>query len=106
MSAPQGDSAGKSRFNYLLCIDLIVLVSILVIAGRPEALAITVSAIIVCVVGLLYRGTVGVKSYVAHTAAKARAARRDADERVRRAQQARAAMAAKPSSRSWLRDSE
>lgn len=105
MSVSQGDSAAKSRFNYLLCLDLVVLVSILVIAGRPEALAITVSAIIICVAALVYRATLGVKSYVANAAAKAKAARATGQQ-ARRMTAATPAMPAKPTSRSWLRDSE
>ena len=106
MSVSQGDSAAKSRFNYLLCIDLIVLVCILVIAGRPEALAITVSAIIICVVALVYRATLGVKTYVANAAAKAKTARREASHAARPASVARTAVVSKPGSKSWLRDSE
>lgn len=106
MSVSRGDSATKSRFNFILCIDLVVLVSILVIAGRPEALAITVSAIIICVAALIYRGTLGVKSYVANASAKARAARREADQEARRTAERTPDVPAKPTSRSWLRDSE
>ncbi|WP_305821745.1 hypothetical protein [Massilia brevitalea] len=105
MSVSQGDSAAKSRFNYLLCIDLVALVSILVIAGRPEALAITVSAIIICVAALAYRATLGVKSYVANAAAKAKSAR-TASQQARRMPAATPAVPVKPGSRSWLRDSE
>jgi len=107
MSVSQGDAAAKSRFRFLLCIDLVVFVSILVIAGRPEALAITVSAVIVCAIALLYRGTVGVKSYMANAAAK-KAARRNAARQpsqvVRRPPAAAAPV--KSTSKSWLRDSE
>lgn len=106
MSVPQGDSQTKSRFNYILCIDLIVLVCILVIAGRPEALAITVSAIIICVVALIYRGTVGVRNYVANASAKARSARSGAGQPARRTQAVTPAVAAPSRNRSWLRDSE
>jgi len=104
MSVSQGDSA-KSRSNFILCIDIVVLVSILVIAGRPEALAITVSAIIICVAALIYRATLGVKSYVANAAAKAQSAR-NAAQQARRMPAAAPAVPAKPGSRSWLRDSE
>lgn len=104
MSVSQGDSA-KSRSNFILCIDIVVLVSILVIAGRPEALAITVSAIIICVVALIYRATLGVKSYVANAAAKAQSAR-NAAQQARRMPTAAPTVPSKPGSRSWLRDSE
>jgi len=105
MSDSLTDSNNKSRFKFLLCLDLVVVVCILVIAGRPEGLAITVSAIIVCVAALIYRGTVGVKTYVANSAAKAKAARRHAGQRSRQAPSA-ATVTVKPSSRAWLRDSE
>jgi len=106
MSVSRSDSTTKSRFNFILCLDLVVLVSILVIAGRPEALAITVSAIIICAVALIYRGTLGVKAYVANASAKAKAARRDAGQAARPAPAVTATVAAKPASKSWLRDSE
>jgi hypothetical protein len=58
------DSEVKTRFNYLFFVDLIVLVCIVIVAGRPDGLAITFSAIIVAMLALLYRCTVKVKSYV------------------------------------------
>lgn len=106
MSVSRSDSTTKSRFNFILCLDLAVLVSILVIAGRPEALAITVSAIIICAVALIYRGTLGVKAYVANASAKAKAARRDAGQVARPTSAATATVAAKSAGKSWLRDSE
>jgi len=111
MSAPQVDSDIKSRFNYLVFVDLIVFVCILVIAGRPEALAITVSAIIICAVAVLYRSTLGVKAYLANASAKkAKAARRNADHafgaRNARMPAAAPAVPARPSGKSWLRDSD
>lgn len=55
---------------------------------------------------LIYRGTLGVKSYVANAAAKAKAARRDAGQEARRTAERTPDLPAKPTSRSWLRDSE
>lgn len=55
----------KPRFDYLVFLDVIVVACILVIAGRPDGLAITVSAIVVAVCALVYRCTAGAASYVA-----------------------------------------
>lgn len=63
MSAKKADP--KPPFDYLVCLDVIVVVCILVIAGRPDGLAITVSAIVVAVCALVYRCTAGAASYVA-----------------------------------------
>jgi hypothetical protein len=90
-----------SRFNYIVCLDLIVFVCILVVANRPDGLAITASALILGVGALIYRCTVSVKSYLAKPAAKPKF-----DQRVRPKAVAPTPVAAKPNSRSWLRDSE
>jgi len=45
----------KPPFNYLVLLDVVVLVCILVVAGRPDGLAITVTAIIVAACALIYR---------------------------------------------------
>ncbi|MCS0584573.1 hypothetical protein NX784_23590 [Massilia pinisoli] len=55
----------KPPFDYLVCLDVIVVACILVIAGRPDGLAITVSAIVVAACALVYRCTAGAASYVA-----------------------------------------
>jgi len=52
------------RFNYVACLDIIVLACILVVAGRPDGLAITVSAIVIATGAVIYRCSVGVKSYL------------------------------------------
>jgi hypothetical protein len=95
-----------SRFNYIVCLDLIVFVCIFVIANRPDGLAITVSALILGVGVLIYRCTLGVKSYLSNTAAKAaqRKAGRQFGQRVRPTAVPTATVAAKPRSKSWLRD--
>jgi hypothetical protein len=90
-----------SRFNYLVFLDLIVFICILVVANRPDGLAITVSALILGVGALIYRCTVSVKSYLAKPAAKPKF-----EQRVRPAPAPAAPVAAKPTSKSWLRDSE
>lgn len=71
MSVKNVDSGSKTQFNYLVCLDIIVLACILVIAGRPDGLAITLSAIIVAACAVVYRCSVGVKSYVSDTSRKA-----------------------------------
>jgi hypothetical protein len=52
------------RFNYLVCLDIIVFACILVVAGRPDGLAITLSAIVIATGAVLYRCSVGLKSYM------------------------------------------
>jgi hypothetical protein len=64
-----GSDAG-SRFNYLVCLDIVVVACILVVAGRPDGLAITISAVIVAACALVYRCSLGIRSY---TASKSRA---------------------------------
>lgn len=110
MSVPKVDSALKPRFNFILLIDLIVFACILVVAGRPDGVAITVSAVIVSVLALTYRCALGIKSYVAKSAAKAKAARpnteRQFSQRVQSMPVSAVALAAKSKSKSWLRDSD
>jgi hypothetical protein len=64
MSVKKAGPDHKPRVNYIVCVDIVVLVCIVVIAGRPDGLAITVSAIIVAILAMLYRCTVNIKSYV------------------------------------------
>ncbi len=95
-----------SRFNYLYCLDLIVFVCVFVVAGRPDGLAITASALIVGVGALLYRCTVSVKARLAKRKAPRRSADHRFGQRVRRAATVAAPVPAESKSRSWLRDSE
>jgi hypothetical protein len=110
MSVTEVASNIKARFNYIVCLDLIVFVCIFVIAGRPDGLAITVSALIVGVGALIYRCVTSVKSYVANTTTKAKATQRQAapqfGQRVRSTANTTAPAPAKPGSGSWLRDSQ
>jgi hypothetical protein len=106
MSAPQVASNIKARFNYLLCLDLIVFVCIFVIAGRPDGLAITFSALILGVGVLIYRTTASVKSYLSKQKTPQRNAGKQFDQRVRPAAATAATVPGKPKSKSWLRDSE
>jgi len=61
------------RFNYLVCLDIIVLACILVVAGRPDGLAITLSAIVIATGAVVYRCSVGVQSYMSGKATRAQA---------------------------------
>lgn len=109
MSVKKVDSDIPSRFNYLVCLDIIVLACILVVAGRPDGLAITLSAIIIATAAVFYRCSVGVKSYMSGKAARAQA---DPDELDRSfSAPAPGAPPESPAvsrarSTSWLRDSD
>lgn len=52
----------KPPFNYLVFVDIVVVACILVIAGRPDGLAITVSAVIVAVCAVVFRCSQSIKS--------------------------------------------
>jgi hypothetical protein len=106
MSVPEVISTIKSRFDYLVCLDLIVFVCIFVIAGRPDGLAITVSALVVGVGVLICRCVVGVKTRLAAPKPTPRKAEHQLGQRVRPAAASAAPVPAKPNSKSWLRDSE
>lgn len=64
MSTPvkRTDPARTTPFNYLVLLDIVVVACILVVAGRPDGLAITVTAIIVAVCAVFYRGYLGLRS--------------------------------------------
>jgi len=108
MSVTEIASNIKARFNYIVCLDLIVFVCIFVIANRPDGLAITLSALILGVGVLICRATLGVKSYLANTAANAKARQSKAAPQVGQPVRSTTAptVPAKPSNKSWLRDSE
>jgi hypothetical protein len=91
--------------NYIYCLDLIAFVCILVIANRPDGLAITASALILGAGALLYRCVPGVKAKLEAPLGQ-RKAERQFGQRVRPAAPAPVAVPAKPDSKSWLRDSE
>jgi hypothetical protein len=109
MSVKKADPDIKTPFNYIVCLDIVVLACILVVAGRPDGLAITVSAIIVAVAALCYRGTVGVKSYMSGKSRNTKAGLRN-DERASSPTARKALVDSSPDTsarnRSWLRDSE
>jgi hypothetical protein len=104
MSITEAASNIKARFNYIVCLDLIVFVCIFVIANRPDGLAITVSALILGIGVLICRCTMGVKSYLAK--ARQPKAAPKFDQRVRSTAAPAAPAPAKSNSKSWLRDSE
>lgn len=99
MSVKKVGPATDSRFNYLVCLDIVVLVCILVVAGRPDGLAITLSAIIVAIAALFYRCASGA----------ARADVRDRDRKpgpTTRSVPADSAPDTSAKNRSWLRESD
>jgi hypothetical protein len=104
MSVTEVVSTIKSRFDYLVCLDLIVFVCIFVIAGRPDGLAITVSALVVGVGVLIYRCVASVKARLAEP--KPSKAGHQFGQRARPKAASAAPVPAKPNSKSWLRDSE
>jgi len=78
-SAKKTGPETKTRFDYFVCIDLVVVASILVIAGRPDGLAITISAFIVAVCAVVCRCVTRTRSVVANTARAAAASSRNVD---------------------------
>jgi hypothetical protein len=61
-SSAMNTPATKTPFNYLVFVDIVVVACILVIAGRPDGLAITVSAVIVAICAVAYRCSQSIKS--------------------------------------------
>lgn len=102
MSVTEVVSNIKARFDYIVCLDLIVFACIFVIANRPDGLAITIGALILGVGVLICRCTLGVNS---KAQARQPKAAREFGQRVR-STAAPVDAPAKPSSKSWLRDSE
>jgi hypothetical protein len=111
MSTPvknAGSDAGP-RFNYLVCLDIVVVACILVVAGRPDGLAITLSAIIVAACAMVYRCSLSIRSY---TASKGRAPAPPAPDVDRKFSPPTYTAPAENTpdrasrSKSWLRDSD
>ena len=69
----------KAPFDYFVCIDLVVVACILVIAGRPDGLAITISAFIVAACAVVCRCVMRARSVVANTTRARAASLRDVD---------------------------
>ena len=106
MSVKRIDSESPARFNYLVCLDLIVVACILVVAGRPDGLAITVSAIIIAGAAVLYRCSVGVKSAMSGKPAKQEAVPGEVDRGFVAPTPVDSPLVARSRSRSWLRDGD
>lgn len=99
MSVKKVDSDIQNRFNYLVCLDIIVLACILVVAGRPDGLAITLSAIIIATGAVFYRCSVGVKSYMSSKPDRSFSAPAPSAP-------VESAAGARDKSNSWLRESD
>ena len=106
MSVKKVDPDIPARFNYLVCLDIIVLACILVVAGRPDGLAITVSAIIIAGAAVIYRCSVGVKSYMSSKPTKPRADPGAQDRDFIAPAPVESPIVARSRSRSWLRDDD
>jgi hypothetical protein len=97
----------KPGFDYLVLADLIVVVCILVVASRPDGLAITISAAIVAAAAGLYRCTMGVKSFLKpKRPAPAVRGRQDRAFKPPAPAITQARSAAREKSDSWLRGSD
>lgn len=106
MSAKKADP--KPPFDYLVCLDVIVVACILVIAGRPDGLAITVSAIVVAVCALVFRCTAGAASYVAGKSRAPAAPQQEVDRAFTPAayEVPQDSMTVDAKKSSWLRESD
>jgi hypothetical protein len=107
MSLKKVESDISTRFNYLVCLDIIVLACILVVAGRPDGLAITLSAIIIATGAVCYRCSVGVKSYMSSKPPRTQAESRKLDRSFGApvpSAPAQSAAQARDKSKSWLRE--
>ena len=97
----------KPPFNYLVLLDIVVVACILVVAGRPDGLAITVTAVIVAACALIYRCCLSVGTAVTNRTRPAPAPEVD---RKYKPTTYRPPEVAVPSSRekstSWLRESD
>lgn len=109
MSVKKVDPDIPNRFNYVVCLDIIVLACILVVAGRPDGLAITLSAIIIATGAVCYRCSVGVKSYMSGKPARAQADPGELDRSLSPptpSAPAESLTVARGKSTSWLREAD
>lgn len=90
----------KSPSTRIVCLDIAAVLCALVVAGRPDGLAITLTAVIVSAGILIYRRSLGVKARAAEKARQRLA--REAARKVRGAAPAAPADAG-ASGNSWLR---
>jgi hypothetical protein len=99
----------RSRFNYLVLLDLVVGACIFVVAGRPDGLAITVSAVIVAVCAVVYRCTLGIKTSLAQKSRAQAPAPQEVDRKfspTTYSEPEQTTVASAPRSKSWLRDAD
>ncbi|MFJ1467290.1 hypothetical protein [Massilia orientalis] len=106
MSVKINDSDSPARFNYLVCLDLIVVACILVVAGRTDGLAITVSAIIIAGAAVIYRCAVGVKSHMSARPAQPHADPGQVERDFVAPTPVESPIVARSRSKSWLRDGD
>lgn len=92
-------------FNYLVLLDIVVVACILVVAGRPDGLAITATAIIVAVCAVVYRGYLGIRTSMTRPRAPAPEVDRKFRPTTYRVE-APAPVVKPPRSTSWLRDGD
>jgi hypothetical protein len=108
-SAKKAGSGTKPRFDYFVCIDIVVVACILVIAGRPDGLAITISAFIVAACAVVCRCVMRARSVVVNTTRAPAASSQDVDHKFSPTtyHPAEAGASAGGSRRSsWLRESD
>jgi len=95
-----------SRIDYVAFADIVAAAGILVVASRPDGLAITASAAIVAAAAVICRAWVSATRYVAGKARRP-AAPGDVDRQFRpppKAEPAPPPVPGRSRSRSWLRD--
>lgn len=106
MSVKRVDPESKTPFNYIVCLDIVVLACILVVAGRPDGLAITLSAVIVAAAAVCYRCSVSVKASMSGKSRKMPASVPKEERIVRPAAPAESAAGGDGRTRSWLREAD
>ena len=111
MSTPTkpADHTNTMPFNYLVLLDIVVVACILVVAGRPDGLAITVTAIIVAACAVVYRCYLGIRGTMTRPRAPApEVDRKFKPKTFRQAEPIVAPAASKSSTKStsWLRESD
>ncbi|WP_156116598.1 hypothetical protein [Massilia sp. 9096] len=106
---PKQSSADNpnTSFNYMVLVDLIVVAGILIVATRPDGLAITISAAIVATAAAVYRCMMGVKSLLTpKSPAPKRSNSPDREFKPPKPAIAPTRSAASDKGKSWLRDSD
>jgi hypothetical protein len=106
MSVKINDPDSPARFNYLVCLDLIVVACILVVAGRTDGLAITVSAIIIAGAAVIYRCAVGLTSHMSARPAQPHAHPGQVERDFVAPTPVESPIVARSRSKSWLRDGD